>query len=70
MRFNPKYCFEYKDNFNYYNLITKINSNYKLFFNAKDRCFIIVNSAKNNEICLNFDNFNQNVEKILNLSKV
>ena len=70
MKFNLKYCFEYKDGFNYYNLITKINPNYKLFYNVKDKCFIIVNSAKNYEICLNFNNFNQNIEKILNLSKV
>ena len=49
-----KYFKEYKDMFNNYNLITKINPNYKLYRNTKMGCFVILNSAKNNQICLNF----------------
>ncbi len=70
MKFNEKYFKEYKDMFNVYNLITKINPNYKLFRNNKTNTFIIVNSAKNNQICLNFDNFNQNILKTLQYTKI
>ena len=70
MKFNQIYCFEYNDNFNLFNRIKKINPNYKLFINKKDNCFIVINSAKNNQICLNFNNFNQNIEKILQFTKV
>ena len=70
MKFNQNYCFEYNDSFNLFNRIKKINPNYKLFINKKDNCFIVINSAKNNQICLNFNNFNQNIEKILQFTKV
>lgn len=70
MKFNLNYCVLYKDNFNVSNLIKKINPYYKLYFNKKDKIYFIVNSAKNNEICLKFYNFNQNVLKILQSTKV
>lgn len=70
MKFNLNYCVLYKDNFNVSNLIKKINPQYKLYFNQKDKIYFIVNSAKNNEICLKFYNFNQNVLKILQSTKV
>ena len=70
MKFNLNYCVLYNDNFNVSNLIKKINPQYKLYFNQKDKVYFIVNSAKNNEICLKFYNFNQNVLKILQSSKV
>lgn len=70
MKFNLNYCALYKDNFNVSNLIKKINPYYKLYFNKKDKIYFIVNSAKNNEICLKFYNFNQNVLKILQSTKV
>ena len=70
MKFNLKYCVLYNDNFNLSNLIKKINPQYKLYFNQKDKVYFIVNSAKNNEICLKFYNFNQNVLKILQSTKV
>ena len=70
MKFNKMYCFKYKDNFNLSNRIKQINKNYELFFNAKDKTFIIVNNAKNYEICLNFNNFNQNIENLLKFTKV
>ena len=70
MKFNLNYCVLYNDNFNVSNLIKKINPQYKLYFNQKDKIYFIVNSAKNNEICLKFYNFNQNVLKILQSTKV
>jgi len=70
MKFNEKYFKEYKDMFNIYNLITKINPNYKLYRNYKTNTFVIVNSAKNNQICLNFNNFNQNIIKTLQYTKI
>ena len=70
MKFNLNYCVLYNDNFNVSNLIKKINPQYKLYFNQKDKVYFIVNSAKNNEICLKFYNFNQNVLKILQSTKV
>ena len=70
MKFNLNYCVLYNDNFNLSNLIKKINLQYKLYFNQKDKIYFIVNSAKNNEICLKFYNFNQNVLKILQSTKV
>lgn len=70
MKFNLNYCVLYNDNFNLSNLIKKINPQYKLYFNQKDKVYFIVNSAKNNEICLKFYNFNQNVLKILQSTKV
>ena len=70
MKFNKMYCFKYKDNFNLSNRIKQINKNYELFFNAKDKTFIIANNAKNYEICLNFNNFNQNIENLLKFTKV
>ena len=70
MKFNKMYCFKYKDNFNLSNRIKQINKNYELFFNAKDKTFIIANNANNYEICLNFNNFNQNIENLLKFTKV
>lgn len=61
---------EYKDNFNYYNLITKINPFYKLYFDKKNKCFIIANSAKNNQICLKFNSFSIDLLKILSKSRI
>lgn len=63
--FNSKYFVLYKDNYNIYNLIKKIDRHYLLYFNTKDKSFYIVNSAKNNQICLKFNNFSSNILKIL-----
>ena len=70
MTFNFKHCFEYFDNFNICNLIKKINPFYKLFYSTKYKCFYIVNTAKNCEICLIFYNLKQNILKMLNFTKV
>ena len=55
----------YKDMFNYYNLITKINPNYSLCFDKKNKNFVVVNFANNNEICMKFNDFSVNIEKYL-----
>lgn len=65
-----KYLEEYKDNFNYYNLITKINPNYRLYFNKKTKLFEIINIANFGEICLKFSSFSLNLLKILQNSSV
>ena len=70
MKFNSLYCFEYKDMYNIYTKIKRINKHYKLYYNIKDKCFLIINTANFNEICLNFSSFNLNVEKLLNFSNV
>ena len=70
MKFNFKYCFLYQDNFNIYNLIRKINADYRLYFNSKDKIYFIVNIAKNYEICFKFYNFNTNILKNLQYSKI
>lgn len=70
MKFNSNHCFLYKDNFNISNLIKKINKNYRLYFDNKHKIYFIVNIAKNNEICLKFYNFKQNVINNLLYSKV
>lgn len=70
MKFNNNYFYKYKDMFNNYNLIKTINPNYELYYNAKDKKFVIVNTAKNFQICLIFDNFLQNIQNSLNFSKI
>ena len=69
MRSSLKFKTPFKDNFNYYNLITKINPNYRLFFNQLTKSFEIINIAKNNEICMKFNNFSCNLLKILQKTK-
>ncbi len=65
MRFNNLHNILYNDLYNISNRIKQINPNYELYFNRKIKKFLIINSANNYEICLNFDNFNQNIENIL-----
>lgn len=65
-----KYLEEYKDNFNYYNLITKINPNYRLYFNKKTKLFEIINIANFGEICLKFSSFSLKLLEILQKSSV
>lgn len=61
---------EYMDNFNIYNLITKINADYRLCYDKIKKQFCVVNIAKNNQICLNFNDFSLNIIKILQITKV
>ena len=62
---NSLYFDYYKDNYNIYNLITKINKDYRLVFNKKENNFCIINIAKNNQICLKFNSFLFNIIKTL-----
>lgn len=70
MRFNKLYFNEYKDQFNYYNLIQKINPEYRLYFNNKDKKFAIVNINNNFEICKVFDSFFGNILHDLRFFKI
>lgn len=63
-------CVPYKDMFNYYNLITKIDPGYKLVFNQRDKLFMVINSAKNNQICLKFSMFSFDLFKKLQMSRI
>ena len=60
----------YKDSFNYYNLITKIDPNYRLVFDRKYKFFAIINTSKNNQICLKFSTFSFDIIKILQKSRI
>lgn len=60
----------YKDQFNIYNLITKIDKYYKLVFDKKEKIFKIINTAKNNQICLKFIQFNDNIVNLLQKTRV
>ncbi|MBQ8451565.1 MAG: hypothetical protein IJ538_02180 [Clostridia bacterium] len=70
MKLNSNEFVEYNDQFNYYNLITLIDKNYKLVFNYKKKLFMILNSANNNEICYTFSNFKVNLINILQKTRV
>ena len=60
----------YKDNYNIYNLITKINYGYRLYHCQEESCFYIINIANNNEICMKFTNFNDEILKKLQISRI
>lgn len=64
------YYIDYKDMFNIYNLITKINPDYRLVFSTKYKYFAILNTAKNNQICLKFTNFSLNIISKLQKSRI
>jgi len=70
MIFNNKYFTPYKDMYNHYNNITKVNNGYKLYFNKKDKYFYVINTAKNNEICLKTDKLSLNLQNKLFCSRV
>lgn len=72
---NNRFC-EYKDIYNIYKLITKIDKNYRLCFDKKNKQFVVINIAKNNQICcktkslcLNFIKFLQ-VSRVENINKI
>ena len=67
---NVNRLIEYKDMFYIYSRIHNINKDYRLYFDRKNKLFIILNIAKNNEICLKFKSFNLNFEKILYKTKI
>ena len=70
MKFNKNYFEEYKDQFNYYNIIQKIHPGYRLYFNKKNKKFAVINIHNNYEICMDFDGFFDNIESILRFSKI
>jgi len=70
MKADLRFCEAYKDMYNIYYLITKINKNYKLFFDKKTQEYLIVNSAKNNQICLKTKQITPNILKLLQISRV
>ena len=67
---NPNRFCEYRDMYNIYNLITKINKCYKLVFDKKDKLFIVINSAKNNEICYKTNIISAEILNILNKTRI
>ena len=60
----------YKDNYNIYNLITKINNGYRLYFCQEEKLFYIINIANRNEICHKFSTVNAEILKFLQISRV
>lgn len=70
MKFNNLYFKKCKDMFNLYNIIQKINPGFRLYFNTKNKKYVIVNIYKNNEICLTFDTFLENIESNLRFSNI
>lgn len=70
MKFNKNIYIPYKDQFNYYNLIKKINPFYRLFFNRKSKRFEIININKNYETCKSFDAFSGNILQDLRFSRI
>lgn len=70
MKFNNLHFKPYKDLFNNYNKIKKINPGYKLYFNNKDKKFVIVNIYNNFEICKVFDTLFGNFEDDLRFSEI
>ena len=69
MKFNSKYYELYKDNYNIYNLIKKINHNYNLYYNKAEKNFVIVNSANNNEICMKITYISSEILKNLQITR-
>ena len=70
MRFNKKYFFKYKDMFNIYHLITKINAGYRLYFCELNKQFYIVNINNNFELCYSFKSFFSNILNDLRFYKI
>ncbi|MBQ8424538.1 MAG: hypothetical protein IJX17_00775 [Clostridia bacterium] len=60
----------YKDMFNIYNMIKKINKDYSLFFDKKNKDFLIINTKNHYEICYRFKNFSSNILLTLQKTKV
>lgn len=70
MKFNNLHFKPYKDLFNNYNKIKKINPGYRLYFNNKCKKFVIVNIYNNFEVCKVFDTFFGNFEDDLRFSEI
>lgn len=70
MKFNSIDYVLYKDQFNYYNLIRKINPNYRLFLNKKNKWFYIININNNFEQCYSFKKISDNFLHQLYFSQI
>lgn len=60
----------YFDNYNIYNLIKKIDAGYRLYFDRKEKNFVILNSAKNDCFCLKSDTISPILLKKLIFTRV
>ena len=67
---DKRYIVPYRDMYNIHNLITKINKNYSLCFDKKNKCFLIMNFSNNEEICLMFKEFNFNIIERLQKTQI
>ena len=67
---NYKNFQDYKDMYNIYYLITKINSNYRLKFDTKNKLFVVLNIAKNNQICYKTDIISANTLNYLQKTRI
>lgn len=65
-----KYLEEYEDMYGIFEQIKMINPYYKLYFNKKDKNFVVINTNNGNEICYSFKSFNHNILKTLAKSQV
>lgn len=70
MKFNKTIFEPYKDLFNYYNLIQKINPGYRLYFNKTNKKFTIINIFNNFEICGEFLILSEDIEHVLRFSDI
>lgn len=70
MKLNMNNYESFKDSFNIYNLITFIDKNYRLFFDKIKKQFVVINIAKNYQICLKFNNFKLNILKTLQFTRI
>lgn len=70
MKFNSINFKPYKDQFNLYNLIKQINDGYRLYFDNKEKIFVIVNIYRNYEIIKTFKSFYENILHELRFSKI
>ena len=60
----------YFDNYNISNLIKKIDTAYELYFDKKEKLFIILNTAKSNQICFKFKEISPSIINRLQSSRV
>lgn len=60
----------YRDMYNIYNLITKINDGYRLYFDKKHKNFLVINIKNRNEICLKFEAFSSDILKQLQKTQI
>lgn len=60
----------YQDMFNICNLIKKTDGRYRLYFDKKNKSFLIVNPSNNYEVCMEFKNFSEDILGTLQSTQV